>query len=187
MTRKNIGKLSATILLVLIVGLLIYAKGSKKADVPDISDSAVHDYRTVQVTTAAIEETTTEAGTTPNIYEMDVWELGEYLYGISYQDTNRTLRLITYEGYGGSLLSYYVACCCWVRATEGYWGYSNLYQAFGEADTSYDLWMDELGIADWAYPALWECYIDPTYVRYCNGMAEPNEYIYREGNIYVWN
>ena len=191
MTRKNIGKLSATILLVLIVGLLIYANGSKKADVsedvPDISVSAVHDYRVYIPEETTEEPTTTE----PDIYQMDVWELGEYLYGISYQDTNRTLRLITYEGYGGSLLSYYVACCCWVRATEGYWGYGNLYQAFGEADTSYDLWMDELGIADWAYPALWECYIDPTYVRYCNGMAEPSEYIYAENigytTIYVWN
>ena len=118
---------------------------------------------------------------------MDVWDLGLYLYGISYEDTNRTLRLITYEGYGYSPLSYYVACCCWVRATEGYWGYSNLYQAFGEADTSYDEWMDGLGIADFAYVALEQCYEDPEYVRYCNGMTVPYDYIYYESEIYVWN
>lgn len=54
--------------------------------------------------------------------ELDLWELGLQKWGISYTDTSRTLRLITYEGYGDSWLSYYVACCCWVRATEGYWG-----------------------------------------------------------------
>lgn len=118
---------------------------------------------------------------------MDVWDLGLYLYGISYTDTNRTLRLITYEGYGYSPLSYYVACCCWVRATEGYWGYGNLYSAFGEADTSYDTWMDGLGIADFAYVALEQCYRDPEYIRYCNGMTVPWDWIYYEDGIYVWN
>ena len=151
-----------------------------------IADSSIHyDYVPVVVRSDVTEETTTETLT-----ELDLWDMGLEWYGISYEDTNRALRIITYEGYGYSPLSYYVACCCWVRATEGYWGYLNLYQAFGEADTSYDTWMDELGIADWAYPALWECYIDPTYCRYCNGMAEPNEYIYAEHIngywIYVW-
>lgn len=117
----------------------------------------------------------------------DIYELGEYLYRISYLDTERSLKLITYEGYGESPLSYYVACCCWTRATEGYWGYSNLYTAFGEADTSYDEWMDWLGIADYAYDALYECYMNPSYIRYCNGMAIPAEYIYYENGIYVWN
>lgn len=118
---------------------------------------------------------------------LDVWDMGLEWYGISYLDTTRTLKLITYEGYGYSPLSYYVACCCWSRATENYWGYSNLYQAFGEADTSYDLWMDDLDIADWAYDALDECYRNPTYCMYCNGMAEPWDYIYYESGIYVWN
>ena len=141
-----------------------------------ISDSAIRDYSVVLPTT---QETTTE--------EMDIWDMGLEWYGISYEDTNRTLRLITYEAYGYSPLSYYVACCCWVRATEGYWGYENLYQAFGEADTSYDEWMDDLEIAEYAYTALEQCYRDPTYCKYCNGMMVPNEYIYEEGDIYCWN
>ena len=128
---------------------------------------------------------------TPDIYTMDVWDLGLYLYDISYLDTSRALKLITYEGYGYSPLSYYVACCCWTRATENYWGYDNLFSAFGEADTSYDTWMDGLEIADWAYDALCECYLDPMYVRYCNGVIEPEDYIYCEFDgaywIYVWN
>ena len=64
---------------------------------------------------------------------------------------------------------------------------SNLYQAFGEADTSYDTWMDGLGIADFAYVALEQCYRDPEYVRYCNGMTVPWDWIYYEDGIYVWN
>lgn len=118
--------------------------------------------------------------------EKNVWQLGYELYGISELDTTRTLKLITYEGYGDSALSYYVACCCWVRATEGYWGYGNLYSAFGEADTSYNEWMDELDIADYAYTYLEQCYRNPTYVKYCNGMTEPYEYVYYEDGIYVW-
>lgn len=117
----------------------------------------------------------------------DVYGLGYQLYGISYLDTERTLKLISYEGYGYSPLSYYVACCCWVRATEGYWGYGNLYNAFGEIDGSYGEWMDGLGIADYAYDALLNCYQNPTYVKYCNGMAVPSNYIYYENGIYVWN
>ena len=124
---------------------------------------------------------------------LDVWDMGLEWYGISYLDTTRTLKLITNEGYGYSLLSYYVACCCWVRATEGYWGYGNLFRAFGQNDEGYDLWMDDLGIADWAYDALDECYRNPTYCMYCNGMAEPYDYIYAEWSegdgcmIYCWN
>lgn len=124
-----------------------------------------------------------EEGTT---YE-NVWTLGYQLYGISELDTTRTLKLITYEGYGAdSPLSYYVACCCFVRATENYWGYDNLYQAFGEIDTSYDAWMDDLEIADWAYSALEQCYLNPSYVKYCNGMTIPQDWIYSESGIYVW-
>ena len=119
--------------------------------------------------------------------EMDVWEMGAYYYGISELDTTRTLKIISYEGYGCSPLSYYVACCCWVRATEGYWGYDNLYQAFGEADTSYDEWMDGIEIADWAYEYLELCYKDPSYCRYCNGMMVPDAWMYEEDGIYCWN
>ena len=118
---------------------------------------------------------------------LDIWDMGLEWYGISYEDTNRTLRLITYEGYNNSLLSYYVACCCWVRATEGYWGYGNLYSAFGEIDTQYGLWMDSLEIADWAYYYLEMCYQNPTYCKYVNGLVVPSDYIYYEDGIYCWN
>lgn len=119
--------------------------------------------------------------------DLDVWDMGLEWYGISYEDTNRTLRLITYEGYKNSMLSYYVACCCWVRATEGYWGYGNLYSAFGEIDTQYGLWMDSLEIADWAYYYLEMCYQNPTYCKYVNGLMVPSDYIYCERGIYCWN
>lgn len=129
-----------------------------------------------------------------NHSELDLWDAGLEWYGISYQDTNRSLRLITYEGYGYSRLSYYVACCCWTRATEGYWGYPNLYAAFGQNDESYwGDWLDGIGIADWAYDALWECYRNPTYCMYCNGVIEPYNYMYAEWSegdgcmIYCWN
>ena len=127
----------------------------------------------------------------PDIYSMDVWTLGSYLYGISELDTTRTLKLITIEGYGDSPLSYYVACCCYVRATEGCWGYTengepSLFRAFGEVDTNYGNWMDSYEIADYAYEVLRQCYLNPTYVRYCNGMAAPESYVYYENGIYVW-
>lgn len=164
---------------------------------PDISASAVHyDYAVSLEQTEEIEETTDDSSAdnsgsyddTDDVYAgLDVWDMGLEWYDISYLDTTRTLKLITYEGYGYSRLSYYVACCCWSRATEDYWGYGNLYSAFGEADTSYDTWMDELGIADYAYVALEQCYRDPIYCRYCNGMAVPYDYIYYENGIYVWN
>lgn len=115
----------------------------------------------------------------------DVWTLG-VKYGISELDTTRTLKLITYEGYGNSPLSYYVACCCWVRATENYWGYSDLYRAFGEADESYTEWLDSVEIADFAYDALEQCYKNPSYVKYCNGMTIPDSWVYEENGIYVW-
>lgn len=123
--------------------------------------------------------------------EMDVWTLGSYLYGISELDTTRALKIITYESYGYSPLSYYVACCCWVRATENYWGYPNLYEAFGEADAvsnggQYGEWMDCLEVADWAIYALEQCYLNPAYVQYCNGMTIPEGWIYAEEGIYVW-
>lgn len=127
--------------------------------------------------------------TEPDIYSMDVWTLGSYLYGIPEYDTTRSLILITFEGYGAeSPLSYYVACCCWVRATEGYWGYGDLYRAFGEADTwSYGEWLDSYGYADYAVEVLRQCYLNPTYVKYCNGMTVPESYVYYEQGIYVWN
>ena len=146
-----------------------------------------------QVTETALvaEETDFEAETWTseqvNLDTMDVWTLGAYLYGIPEYDTTRSLVLITYEGYYDSPLSYYVACCCWVRATEGYWGYGNLYSAFGEADTSYNEWMDDLGYSEWAIEHLKQCYLNPTYVKYCNGMMVPESWIYEEGGIYVWN
>ena len=184
--------------------VFVYVEENKDADNiqvnADIADSSIHDNRICipnplmetensnEIVDVIQQETTT---TEPDIYQMDVWDLGLYLYDISYLDTSRALKLITYEGYGYSPLSYYVACCCWTRATENYWGYDNLFSAFGEADTSYDTWMDSLEIADWAYDALWECYLDPMYVRYCNGVIEPEDYIYCEFDgafwIYVWN
>ena len=118
---------------------------------------------------------------------MDVWELGVHKYGISELDTTRTLKLITIEGYHDSPLSYYVACCCWVRATEGYWGYGDLFSAFGEADTSYGEWMDCIDYEDWAVEYLRLCYEAPTYCRYCNGMTVPEAWIYEENGIYCWN
>ena len=118
---------------------------------------------------------------------MDVWELGAYKYGISELDTTRTLKLITIEGYHDSPLSYYVACCCWVRATEGYWGYGDLFSAFGEADTNYGEWMDCIDYEDWAVEYLRLCYEAPTYCRYCNGMTVPEAWIYEENGIYCWN
>lgn len=118
---------------------------------------------------------------------LDVWDMGLEWYGISYEDTTRTLKLITYEGYEDSMLSYYVACCCFVRATEGYWGYGNLYSAFGEIDTQYGLWMDELGYEDYAVYMLETCYREPTYCKYVNGLVVPSEYIYYEDGIYCWN
>jgi len=139
-----------------------------------------------EATTEAVELTTEAI----DYSAMDVWMLGSTLYGISELDTTRTLKLISYEGYGYSPLSYYVACCCWVRCQEGYFGFSDLYSSFGGADTSYGAWMDDLQIADWAYDALWNCYMNPTYVTSCNGMECPAEYVYAEfdGNnmIYVW-
>jgi hypothetical protein len=150
---------------------------------------------TVQLTYSAYlaEKAEEEAETEPqepDIYSMDVWQLGSYLYGISELDTTRTLKLISYEGYGESALSYYVACCCWVRCTNGYLGFDNLYSSFGGADTSYNEWMDEIEIADYAYDALWQCYMNPSYVTSCNGMECPAEYVYAEFDgsytIYVW-
>ena len=193
-----------TALLCITAVVVIWTIGEADADgyetFDDITVSCVHsDTLLVTLPTDEIAETVTEKHTEESTEvetetetqtettELDLWDMGLEWYGISYEDTNRSLRLITYEGYGYSPLSYYVACCCWVRATEGYWGYLNLYQAFGEADTSYDTWMDGLGIADFAYVALEQCYRDPMYVRYCNGMAVPYDYIYYQDGIYVWN
>lgn len=127
-----------------------------------------------------------EQQTEPDVYSMDVWTLGSYLYGISDLDTSRTLKIITYEGYYDSPLSYYVACACWARATEGYFGADNLFQAFGGMDPQYDLWMDELGYEEYAVDALRNCYLNPIYITGCNGMEIPDGWIYEEDGIYVW-
>lgn len=118
---------------------------------------------------------------------VDVWDLGLQKWGISYTDTTRILKLISYEGYGWSDLSYYVACACWVRATEGYWGYGNIFSAFGEIDTQYGTWMDELGYDEYAIYFLETCYREPTYCKYVNGLMVPSDYIYYEDGIYCWN
>lgn len=144
----------------------------------------------------------TDAGITCwSLDSLDVWDLASYLYGISYTDTTRALQLITIEEYGYSPLSYYVACCCIARANGirygeyiGYlWGYSDMFTAFGEADPSYTVerYWDHY-IADYAYVAYRQALMDEEwrYVAYCNGMAEPYDYIYAEftgsGMIYVW-
>lgn len=120
---------------------------------------------------------------------LDVWDMGLKWYGISYEDTTRSLKLITIEGYEWDILSYYVACACWSRATEGLWGYSDMFTAFGQDDPYYGTWMDDTVIADYAYYYLEECYRNPSYIKYVNGMASPSNYIYysEEYGIYVWN
>lgn len=135
---------------------------------------------------------------TTNTDEMDVWQLGAYMYGISDMDTTRALKIISYEGYGAeSPLSYFVACCCLTRLTdEDYlWGFSDLYECFGGADAvsyggQYGAWMDCIEIQDYAYDALRQCYMDPCRVTSCNGMEIPEYYVYAEwtdcGMIYVW-
>lgn len=181
------------ILIALVVGILTARAVTVSAE-EEIRKADEIIEATPEYTTEAEPETVSlsyaewqEQQTLPDVYQMDVWTLGEHLYGISELDTTRTLKLISYEGYGYSPLSYYVACCCWVRATEGYWGYGNLYSAFGEADTSYDEWMDCIEVADWAYDYLRWCYLEPSYVRYCNGMYVPESWVYEEDGIYVWN
>lgn len=125
-----------------------------------------------------------------DIYAMDVWELGWELYGIPYQDTTRSLILISHEGYGPeSALSYYVACACWTRCTNDYLciGAGDLFTSFGGADTwNYGLWMDEYGWDSYAEDALREAYLNPTYVVGCNGVDQPESWIFEEDGIYVW-
>lgn len=202
--NNNVGLIVVSVMAALIIAVLVFnALVLSKADevladtekyeseipqrdilqpIPTLEETTMN----VTETEMFIEEVTEEIYSEPDIYSMDVFDLGAYLYGISYDDTYASLVLITYEAYGYSPLSYYVACCCWVRATEDYWGYGDLYSAFGEADTSYGPWMAELGYEDWAIDALWECYMDPTYACYCNGMTVPSDYIYYEDGIYVW-
>ena len=127
----------------------------------------------------------------PDIYAMDVWTLGSYLYGISELDTTRSLILISYEAYGpDSPLSYYVACACWARTTNGYLGSEDLYASFGGLDPQYGPWMDGLGWDAYAEDALRNCYLNPMYITGCNGVDSPAEWIYAEdtecGTIYVW-
>ena len=159
------------------------------------SDSSLHSAEPETVS-LSYSEWLNQQETEPNYYDMDVWTLGSCLYGISELDTTRTLKLITYEAYGAdSPLSYYVACCCWVRCREGYFGFSNLYESFGGLDAvsyggQYGEWMDELDYADYAVEALRECYLSPTYVTSCNGCEIPENWIYAEdterGTIYVY-
>lgn len=128
--------------------------------------------------------------TEPDLYQMDVWQLGSYLYGISELDTTRSLILITVEGYGYSQLSYYVGCCCLTRLTADpyLFGADNLYWSFGGngSDPSYDIWMDSIEYEDYAVEYLREVYLNPTYVLSCNGMETPENYVYYENGIYVW-
>lgn len=197
MKRKNINKIiiGCVVVAVGVIVLVTTVKEEENAyhfeNAPDISASAIHGDLPVGLVSEITTETETETEIVTESTQMDVWDMGLEWYGISYLDTTRTLKLITYEGYGYSPLSYYVACACWSRATEDYWGYGNLFRAFGENDTGYDLWMDDLEIADWAYDALDECYRSPQYIRYVNGVIEPNDYIYCEFDgsymIYVWN
>ena len=193
MKRTNAIRYILIILIALVVGILTARAVTVSAE-EEIRKADEIIEATPEYTTEEEPETVSlsytewqEQQTQPDVYEMDVWTLGEYLYGISANDTSRALKIITYEGYADSPLSYYVACCCWVRATEGYWGYSNLYSAFGEADTSYDEWMDCIEVAGWAYDYLKWCYLEPSYVRYCNGMVVPEAWVYEENGIYCWN
>lgn len=140
--------------------------------------------------TVSLSYTEWQAQQEPDIYSMDVWTLGSYLYGIPEYDTTRSLILISYENYGDSVLSYYVGCACWARATNDYFGLDNLFTAFGGMDPQYDLWMDELGWDDYAVDVLRDCYLHPMYITGCNGVDTPESWIYAEdtecGTIYVW-
>ena len=110
----------------------------------------------------------------------DVYELAYALYSISELDVSRMLKLCTYEGYGADPTLDMYCCMCMVnRVIEGYWGYGNIYNAFGEIDWQYGTWMDSLGIADHAYSALWNAliYLDRN-VRYCNGLQNLDYAIY---------
>lgn len=110
----------------------------------------------------------------------DVYELAYALYGISELDVSRMLKLCTYEGYGADPTLDMYCCMCMVnRVIEDYWGYGNIYNAFGEIDWQYGTWMDSLGIADHAYSALWNAlmYLDRN-VRYCNGLQNLDYAIY---------
>lgn len=126
--------------------------------------------------------------------EMDIWDMGYEWYGISYLDTTRSLKIITYEGYGYSDLSYYVACACWSRCMypEDFGLWPDLYESFGGYDAvsyggQYGAWMDNLDYECWAAEYLEMCYRDPMYIDQVNGMMVPSEYIYTEDGIYVWN
>jgi len=185
-----------TLLIIPIILLLIGCKGEPDGTIyethSDISDSCVHiDTVLIPVRTKEVEHTKNCGLTAVNIDLMDVWELGEYLYGIDYETTTRMLKLISYEAYpDDQMLDYYCALACVTRALypEDFMG-SNIYERFGEQDTSYGLWMDELAIQDHSYQALRWAYLDFHYINQCNGMATPENYIYYSElyGIYVWN
>ena len=182
---RFIGIVTASLLIGVVITLTVTASAEADeviAEADEIIETAEH-YEEPETVSLSY----TEWQEQKKVEEMDIWELGEYLWGICPNDTSRALKLITIEGYHDSPLSYYVACCCWVRATEGYWGYGDLFSAFGEADTSYGEWMDCIEYEDWAVEYLRLCYEAPTYCRYCNGMTVPEAWIYEENGIYCWN
>lgn len=129
----------------------------------------------------------------PDIYQMDVWTLGSYLYGISELDTTRMLKLITIENYAEDpTLDYYCACACVTRAVNDYFGFGDIYSAFGGADEWYQtlLWDEDwYGIDDHAYGALRDALLNYQFIDQCNGMIVPDECIYYSEiyDIYVWN
>lgn len=218
MKMKPVIKLIIALLIMAVIGVILFAVrsgGSRKETEDagrfdshdDIFHSAVHsDLPVGMVLPAEIEETTDEdtdaagADSGPDasgndgeidIYQLDVWDLALYLYGIDYLTTTRMLKLITREEYPDDyLLNYYCACACVTRALypEDFGG-TNIYQRFGGRDDSYDLWMDNLEIGDWAYGSLRDALLDFQYIDQCNSMAEPWNYIYYSEmyGIYVWN
>lgn len=155
----------------------------------EVHKSIYSEPETVSLSYAEWQEQQTE----PDIYSMDVWTLGSYLYGISELDTTRMLKLITIEGYEEDpTLDYYCACACVTRATHDYFGAGDIYTAFGGADPWYGslIWEEEwYGIDDHAYGALRDALLNFQYIDQVNGMTTPDEYIYYSDDygIFVWN
>ena len=198
MKRKTFMKLrySACALTAILAGVMIATAVTANAETDTqleqidsfilANNSTKVDSDFVKLETVSLSYTEWQAQQEPDIYSMDVWTLGSYLYGISEQDTTRSLILISYENYGDSVLSYYVGCACWARATNDYFGLDNLFAAFGGMDEQYGLWMDELGWDDYAVDVLRDCYLHPMYITGCNGVDSPESWIYEEQGIYVW-
>ena len=173
---KRIAILTASAIIGVIITLAVTASAEADECIAE-ADAYISEIESYEAEPETVSLSYAEWQEQQTVEEMDVWELGSYLYGISETDTTRALKLITFEGYGESPLSYYVGCCCWVRATENLWGYPDLFAAFGEADSwNYGLWLDEIEVAPYAYDYLRLVYESPTYCRYCNGMAVPDGY-----------